>query len=256
MGLPALSALLPYVPAAIEGSKTLIEELTRKKRKSFRDTALGKRLAENVRTGLYPPAVRNKIIGRFSKNVGSAAAIEKADIRGGLVAGGVPQTSIARVGELAKPGIEAIGKLGDFGSQLDIEDAAFKRSSADALAVRETAFDEGARIESNQARGNLISGLVKTGVSAIQGYNRNKLANLSPEQIEENPALAYTLAADAGVRIPYGGFRLGRGVSEAPSIATNLTDAQFSNIVSQVRELLATGKREEAKVLIQILRGQ
>ena len=108
---------MPYqylIPAAVEGLSTGIKYATRKKRKPFSITGYGRGLKKRSMEGLYPPAIKSKLLGLRAGVEGNVAGMNTATIRGNLVAGGIPQGSIAGRATLAKPGLGLQRSIGEY----------------------------------------------------------------------------------------------------------------------------------------------
>lgn len=206
--MAGFGALLPYVPSAIQTGVSLGRYMVgrRKRPKRWDETAYSKFLKRAMEEGIYTPKAERTILGKVGRETGQAAQREKVTIRGLLESGGIGSRSIAGIRTMAKPERESLRKIGDIAKEIAIENELSKRGFEEKYALGKTEEERGRLLEERRSLGELISGVGQAGGLAYRGYRLGELLEMG----EKDPELkAYGLAGEAGVKPPYGGFRLG-----------------------------------------------
>lgn len=172
------------IPAGISALSSGIGYATRKKRRPFRSTAYGQELQRVGREGLYPSTIRSKMVGLRGMREGGIASTERARTRGGLVAGGIPPGSIAGRAPLAEPGLRMGRRLGEYGTQLDIESELGAQRARERYGIAETQWEEAGRLEGEQAKRELFGGIGRAVGLGYQGYMQKQQLELQQRGLD------------------------------------------------------------------------
>jgi len=183
------TALARYGLSRLQGKPSYLEELERIKEK-----------------GIYSD-VMDRMTGRVAKVESAMAGREIAARRGETVRTGMTG-SVATKRFIREPAIRAGERVSDFKKEMEIKNELSKRQAMLDYARAYMPYE----MKKKEDIVNLATGLGEAGLTAYTTkYKLDRLKELrtmKAEDIRKDPARFLSLASEAGVKIPYGYWRL------------------------------------------------